>query len=81
MFHRLSAVAFCRLGALLVTQGPLWHMNGVLSLPTEVRWASDLDCVLPLHTCDKWDGEGGEHALQEGFRCDAPAEPVEGRLS
>lgn len=40
--------------------------------------ASDLDCVLPLHTCDKWGGEGGENALQ---RCDAPAEPAEGRLS
>lgn len=26
------------------TQGPLWHMDGVLSLPTEVRWA----CPRPL---------------------------------
>lgn len=43
--------------------------------------APDLDCVLPLHTCDKWDSEGGEHTLQEGCRCDAPAEAAEGRLS
>lgn len=44
MFHRLSAAAFCSLGAFLTTQGPLWHMDGVLALPTEGRWA----CPRPL---------------------------------